>query len=71
MKERHVQTYWPETNVLIPRRFDPISGEPDYNTLVTIEPLSALPGTHPARVEPEPQPSAPPQTEPALARGAS
>ena len=35
MKERHLQTYWPETNVLIPRRFDPVSGEPDYNVLVT------------------------------------
>jgi len=39
MKERHLQTYWPETNVLIPRRFDPVSGEPDYNTLVTVERL--------------------------------
>jgi len=69
MKERHVQTYWPETNVLIPRRFDPVSGEPDYNTLVTVEPLGALPGTHAARVEPEPQSASPPRTEPAMARG--
>jgi molybdopterin-dependent oxidoreductase alpha subunit len=37
MKERHLQAYWPETNVLIPRRFDPISGEPDYNAIVTVE----------------------------------
>ena len=37
MKERHLQAYWPETNGLIPRRFDPVSGEPDYNTAVTIE----------------------------------
>jgi len=37
MKERHLQTYWPETNVLIPRRFDPVSGEPDYNAMVTVE----------------------------------
>ena len=37
MKERHLQTYWPETNVLIPRRFDPVSGEPDYNTMVAVE----------------------------------
>ncbi len=36
MKTRHVQTYWPETNVLITRRSDPVSGEPDYNALVTI-----------------------------------
>lgn len=34
MKQRHLQTYWPETNVLIPRRFDPVSGEPDYNAFV-------------------------------------
>ena len=37
MKERHLQTYWPETNVLITRRSDPDSGEPDYNALVTAE----------------------------------
>jgi predicted molibdopterin-dependent oxidoreductase YjgC len=37
MKERHLQTYWPETNVLISRRFDPVSGEPDYNAMVTAE----------------------------------
>jgi molybdopterin-dependent oxidoreductase alpha subunit len=51
MKPRHVQTYWPETNVLISRRFDPVSGEPDYNALVTIEPAGAIGGMHPARVE--------------------
>jgi len=50
MKERHLQAYWPETNVLIPRRFDPVSGEPDYNTFVTAEPAGAAPGMHPARV---------------------
>jgi len=41
MKERHLQTYWPETNVLISRRFDPGSGEPDYNALVTAEKVTA------------------------------
>jgi molybdopterin-dependent oxidoreductase alpha subunit len=51
MKPRHVQAYWPETNVLISRRFDPVSGEPDYNAMVTIEPAGALPGTTPAPVE--------------------
>jgi molybdopterin-dependent oxidoreductase alpha subunit len=50
MKERHLQAYWPETNVLIPRRFDPVSGEPDYNAFVTAEPAGAAPGMHPARV---------------------
>jgi molybdopterin-dependent oxidoreductase alpha subunit len=42
MKERHLQTYWPETNMLIPRHFDPVSGEPDYNALVRIEPIVRL-----------------------------
>ncbi len=37
MKSRNLQAYWPETNVLITRRFDPVSGEPDYNCLVTVE----------------------------------
>jgi anaerobic selenocysteine-containing dehydrogenase len=37
MKARHLQTYWPETNVLITRRADPDSGEPDYNAMVTAE----------------------------------
>jgi molybdopterin-dependent oxidoreductase alpha subunit len=37
VKEGTLQAYWPEANVLIPRRADPISGEPDYNTEVQIE----------------------------------
>ncbi len=52
MKERHLQAYWPETNVLISRRFDPVSGEPDYNAFVTVEPIAELGATTPARVEP-------------------
>jgi predicted molibdopterin-dependent oxidoreductase YjgC len=32
-----LQAYWPEANVLIPRRTDPVSGEPDYNAEVSIE----------------------------------
>lgn len=31
-----VQAYWPEVNGLIPRRFDPVSGEPDYNAEVEV-----------------------------------
>jgi predicted molibdopterin-dependent oxidoreductase YjgC len=70
MKRRHLQAYWPETNVLIPRRFDPVSGEPDYNAMVTAEPVGALGATTPAPVE-EPRaadttPAAEPQ--PAMAR---
>jgi molybdopterin-dependent oxidoreductase alpha subunit len=70
MKRRHLQTYWPETNVLIPRRFDPVSGEPDYNAMVTAEPVGALGATTPAPVEErraaEATPAAEPQ--PAMAR---
>jgi molybdopterin-dependent oxidoreductase alpha subunit len=51
MKERFLQAYWPETNVLIPRRFDPVSGEPDYNVAVTAEPVAKLPGTTPVLVD--------------------
>jgi molybdopterin-dependent oxidoreductase alpha subunit len=43
MKARHLQTYWPETNVLITRRFDPVSGEPDYNVMVRAERVAAAP----------------------------
>jgi len=35
-----VQAHWPEANPLIARRYDPLSGEPDYNAEVTIERLS-------------------------------
>jgi molybdopterin-dependent oxidoreductase alpha subunit len=34
---RHVQAFWPESNVLLSRRYDPVSGEPDYNTIVSVE----------------------------------
>jgi anaerobic selenocysteine-containing dehydrogenase len=37
VKSGTLQAYWPEANVLIPRRTDPISGEPDYNAEVWIE----------------------------------
>lgn len=36
-RRKHVQAFWPECNVLIGRKYDPVSGEPDYNTTVTIE----------------------------------
>jgi len=32
-----VQAYWPECNVLIPRKYDPRSLEPDYNAIVSIQ----------------------------------
>jgi molybdopterin-dependent oxidoreductase alpha subunit len=33
----HVQGFWPECNALMGRKYDPASGEPDYNTAVRIE----------------------------------
>ena len=32
----NVQAYWPEGNVLIERRYDPVSQAPDYNVVVEI-----------------------------------
>jgi molybdopterin-dependent oxidoreductase alpha subunit len=37
IKEGHLQAYWPEINHLIPRCYDPLSEEPDYNTIVQID----------------------------------
>jgi len=34
---RTVQVFWPEANVLISRRIDPASQEPDYNTIVRVQ----------------------------------
>ena len=36
-RPQQVQAFWPECNQIIPRRYDPVSGEPDYNTVVTVE----------------------------------
>ncbi|MBM4364268.1 MAG: molybdopterin-dependent oxidoreductase, partial [Deltaproteobacteria bacterium] len=33
---QHAQAFWPEGNVLVPRRYDPESGEPDYAATVTV-----------------------------------
>ncbi len=38
VKPRTLQVHWPEANVLIPRRYDPVSGEPDYNAYVEATP---------------------------------
>jgi anaerobic selenocysteine-containing dehydrogenase len=37
VKASTLQAYWPEANVLIPRRADPVSGEPDCKREVWIE----------------------------------
>ena len=39
VKPRTLQVHWPEGNVLISRRYDPVSGEPDYNAFVELEVL--------------------------------
>ncbi len=39
MAPRCIAAYWPEANVLISRRMDPVSGEPDYNAYVTVAKL--------------------------------
>ncbi len=33
----HLQAFWPESNVLVGRKYDPVSGEPDYNAFVRVE----------------------------------
>ena len=33
----HVQAFWPESNALTQRRYDPVSGEPDYNAVVSVD----------------------------------
>lgn len=37
IRDGHLQAYWPEINHLLPRCVDPMSEEPDYNTIVRIE----------------------------------
>jgi molybdopterin-dependent oxidoreductase alpha subunit len=37
VKPGSLQAYWPEANVLITRRYDPVSAEPDYNAVVWID----------------------------------
>jgi len=36
VQPRTLQAYFPEANVLLPRRLDPASREPDYNAVVTV-----------------------------------
>ncbi len=36
IREGNLQAYWPEGNVLIERRYDPVSAEPDYNSVVEV-----------------------------------
>lgn len=36
LRPRTVQMFWPEANILLTRRIDPQSHEPDYNTVVTV-----------------------------------
>jgi molybdopterin-dependent oxidoreductase alpha subunit len=36
-RRRHAQAFWPEANAVIARKYDPVSGEPDYNAVVSVE----------------------------------
>ncbi len=40
LKSGTLQAYWPEANILIPRRTDPVSGQPDYNVAVSVEKIA-------------------------------
>lgn len=42
-RRQHVQAFWPEGNVLVERRYDRDSGEPDYSAAVAIERAPAAP----------------------------
>uniref|UniRef100_A0A832I7P3 FdhF/YdeP family oxidoreductase n=1 Tax=Eiseniibacteriota bacterium TaxID=2212470 RepID=A0A832I7P3_UNCEI len=68
MKERHLQAYWPEVNVLISRAFDPVSGAPDYNVLVTAEPAGPCRTARPVRAEEPAAPAVAAGPAPALVR---
>lgn len=56
-RRKHVQAFWPEANVLLPRVYDPVSGEPDYNAVVTVEKAAKASRTSAAASSP---PAAPP-----------
>lgn len=68
MKRRHLQAYWPETNVLIPRASDPVSGAPDYNCVVTAEPAGGTCTPVGVREREARAAGAPRERQPALAR---
>jgi len=40
IREGNLQAHWPEGNVLIERRYDPVSAEPDYNAVVEVSKAS-------------------------------
>jgi molybdopterin-dependent oxidoreductase alpha subunit len=43
IREGNLQGYWPEGNVLIGHRYDPVSKEPDYNAIVELRRLCDVP----------------------------
>jgi predicted molibdopterin-dependent oxidoreductase YjgC len=44
-RRKHAQAFWPEANVLLSRVYDPVSGEPDYNAVVSVERATASPAS--------------------------
>jgi len=49
--EGNLQAHWPEGNVLIERRYDPVSAEPDYNALVEVTKAEVRKGLGSAELE--------------------
>ncbi len=47
IREGALQAYWPEGNILIERRLDPVSAEPDYNAIVEVVTVSDAPSSAP------------------------
>lgn len=43
VRRGNLQAFWPEGNVLIARRYDPVSNEPDYNAVVEVFRSCAMP----------------------------
>jgi len=56
-RRKHAQAFWPEANVLLSRVYDPVSGEPDYNAVVTVERATgsrtSAPASSPPAVPPD------------------
>ncbi|HEY1586475.1 MAG TPA: molybdopterin dinucleotide binding domain-containing protein, partial [Polyangia bacterium] len=57
-RRKHAQAFWPEANVLLSRSYDPVSGEPDYNAVVSVERIATGSRTSAAASSPHAAPPA-------------
>lgn len=57
-RRKHAQAFWPEANVLVARAYDPVSGEPDYNAVVSVERATACRASAAASSPPAARPDA-------------